>query len=51
MALLTPLMKAVEGSAWGGRLVRARRGGAGDAVVSGCSAGERASAEDRDLAA
>ncbi|MFF9128170.1 phosphatase PAP2 family protein [Streptomyces sp. NPDC014889] len=52
MALLTPLMKAVEGSAWGGRLVRARRtGGAGDAVVSGCPADERASAEDRDLAA
>ncbi|MET8248560.1 phosphatase PAP2 family protein [Streptomyces sp. NPDC005202] len=53
MALLTPVMKAVEGASWGGRLIRARRrSGVGrDAVFSGARGEERASAEERDLAA
>ncbi|MFI1288855.1 phosphatase PAP2 family protein [Streptomyces sp. NPDC020792] len=53
MALLTPLLKAVERSAWGGRLVRARGAGAGagDAVVSDRPSEERAPSEERDLAA
>ncbi|MEU7061065.1 phosphatase PAP2 family protein [Streptomyces sp. NPDC046197] len=49
MALLTPVLKAVEGSAWGGWIVRRRHPGA--RVVSGTRAEERASAEERDLAA
>ena len=53
MALLTPLLKAVEGSAWAGWMVRARRasGMSQDAVVSDPGAERRAPAEERDLAA
>ncbi|MEU9395025.1 phosphatase PAP2 family protein [Streptomyces sp. NPDC048324] len=51
MALLTPLMKAVEGSSWGGRLVRSRRrpGTGRDTVLPG--ARKDVEAEERDLAA
>ncbi|MET7379644.1 phosphatase PAP2 family protein [Streptomyces sp. NPDC005526] len=54
MALLTPVLKAVEGSAWGGRLVRARRrsDGGGDALIQETRADERTGATgERDLAA
>ncbi|MFK4145709.1 phosphatase PAP2 family protein [Streptomyces sp. NPDC004065] len=53
MILLTPLLRAVEGSAWGGWLVRSRRaaGSRGGADSRGRT-GDRASAtEERDLAA
>ncbi|MGW2522493.1 phosphatase PAP2 family protein [Streptomyces sp. NPDC001617] len=51
MALLTPLMKAVEGSSWGAWVVRARgRAAVGDgAVIPG--AREGVESEERDLAA
>jgi undecaprenyl-diphosphatase len=52
MALLTPVLKAVEGSAWGGWLVRsagARRVGR-DAVIPGARS-ESSGTEERDLAA
>ncbi|MFH9860140.1 phosphatase PAP2 family protein [Streptomyces sp. NPDC017202] len=50
--LLTPVLKAVEGTAWLGWAVRARsaRGTEKDAVVPGARV-EAASAEERDLAA
>ncbi|MFC9286034.1 phosphatase PAP2 family protein [Streptomyces sp. NPDC057052] len=50
--LLTPVLKAVEGTAWLGWVVRARsaRGAEKDAVVPGARV-EAASAEERDLAA
>ena len=50
MLLLTPLVKAVEGSAWGGWLVRARgRAAVGqDALIPGA---RKEAAEERDLAA
>ncbi|MFJ9717697.1 phosphatase PAP2 family protein [Streptomyces sp. NPDC101213] len=50
--LLTPVLKAVEGTAWLGWAVRARsaRGAGRDAVVPGARVGT-ASAEERDLAA
>ncbi|MFE9173528.1 phosphatase PAP2 family protein [Streptomyces kebangsaanensis] len=52
MALLTPLLRAVEGSAWGGWLVSARGARAGrDEAGAGRGAEETASAEERDLAA
>ncbi|WP_458244574.1 phosphatase PAP2 family protein [Streptomyces sp. MAI_2237] len=51
MALLTPLMKAVEGSSWGGWVVRSRRrpGTGRDTVLPG--ARKDVEAEERDLAA
>ncbi|MFF4910466.1 phosphatase PAP2 family protein [Streptomyces sp. NPDC001260] len=51
MALLTPLMKAVEGSAWGGWVVRSRRrpGTGRDTVLPG--ARKDVESEERDLAA
>ncbi|MFJ9726442.1 phosphatase PAP2 family protein [Streptomyces sp. NPDC101209] len=51
MALLTPLMKAVEGSSWGGWAVRSRRrpGTGRDTVLPG--ARKDVEAEERDLAA
>jgi undecaprenyl-diphosphatase len=54
MALLTPLLRAVEGSAWGGWLVSARgvRAGRDEAgAVGRRGAEEPLPAEDRDLAA
>ncbi|MER6979664.1 phosphatase PAP2 family protein [Streptomyces carpinensis] len=52
MALLTPVLKAVEGARWGGWLVRARRAEAGaGTVLAGSRGEERAAAEERDLAA
>ncbi|MFI1166069.1 phosphatase PAP2 family protein [Streptomyces sp. NPDC020801] len=52
MLLLTPLLRAVEASAWGGWLVRARAARTGrDTEVSSGRAGKRASAQERDLAA
>jgi undecaprenyl-diphosphatase len=53
MALLTPLMRAVEGSAWGGWLVSARgsRAGRDEAGTGRRGAEEPASAEERGLAA
>jgi undecaprenyl-diphosphatase len=53
MALLTPLMRAVEGSAWGGWLVRARDPRASrETMDSGARSNEREAAEEeRDLAA
>ncbi|MFR0353502.1 phosphatase PAP2 family protein [Streptomyces sediminimaris] len=53
-ALLTPLMAAVERSAWGGWLVRSRspRSAAGrDAVIPGGARTEATEPEERDLAA
>lgn len=52
MALLTPVMKAVETSAWGGRLIRApgARGAGRDTVLPGARTGTPGS-EERDLAA
>ncbi|MET9506129.1 phosphatase PAP2 family protein [Streptomyces sp. NPDC006259] len=49
--LLTPVLRAVDGSGWAGWLVRARsaRGGGHDAVVPGTRL--EAAAEERDLAA
>jgi len=52
MALLTPVTRAVEGSAWGGALIRARGAGSGagrGSVVPGARA--EAGAGERDLAA
>ncbi|NEC90928.1 phosphatase PAP2 family protein [Streptomyces sp. SID12501] len=54
MALLTPVTRAVEGSSWGGVLIRARGAGAGSGVGAGVVPGARgaeAEAEQRDLAA
>lgn len=53
MALLTPVLRAVDGTRWGGWLVRTRRDpAAGEAVVSRRRrAEERAATEERDLAA
>jgi undecaprenyl-diphosphatase len=51
MALLTPLLKAVEGSAWAGWVVRARRGPARPEAVADQPAERPAPAEERDLAA
>jgi undecaprenyl-diphosphatase len=51
MALLTPLLKAVEGSAWAGWVVRARRGPARPGAVADQPAERPAPAEERDLAA
>ncbi|MFI2642601.1 phosphatase PAP2 family protein [Streptomyces sp. NPDC018610] len=50
MAGLTPVLRAVERTSWGAWLVRGRRGEVG-AVVSEACGEERASAEERDLAA
>jgi undecaprenyl-diphosphatase len=52
MALLTPVLKAVEGSAWGGWLVRSAgaRGVGRDALIPGARA-ESSGTEERDLAA
>lgn len=52
MALLTPVLKAVEGSAWGGWLVRSAgaRGVGRGALIPGARA-EAAGTEERDLAA
>ncbi|MER8006181.1 phosphatase PAP2 family protein [Streptomyces sp. NPDC094149] len=51
MALLTPLMKAVEGSSWGGWVVRSRRrpGTGRDTVLPGTR--KDVESEERDLAA
>ncbi|GHD96746.1 phosphatase PAP2 family protein [Streptomyces naganishii] len=52
MLLLTPLLRAVDGTAWGSRLIRARRApGREETVVSGARTGGRARSEERDLAA
>ncbi|WP_329273632.1 phosphatase PAP2 family protein [Streptomyces sp. NBC_01451] len=60
MGLLTPVTRAVEGSSWGGVLIRARGAGSGSgvgagdgaAVVPGArGAGAEAGAEERGLAA
>jgi undecaprenyl-diphosphatase len=54
MALLTPVLRAVEGTRWGGWLVRASRepgAGRGAVVPRGRRAEERAATEERDLAA
>ncbi|MCX5235415.1 phosphatase PAP2 family protein [Streptomyces prunicolor] len=52
MALLTPVLKAVEGSSWGGWLVRSAgaRGVARGAVIPGARS-ESSGTEERDLAA
>ncbi len=52
MALLTPVLKAVEGSAWGGWMVRSAgaRGVGRDAVIPGARS-ESSGTEERDLAA
>ncbi|WP_405972748.1 phosphatase PAP2 family protein [Streptomyces sp. NBC_00988] len=52
MALLTPVLKAVEGSAWGGWLVRSAgaRGVGSDALIPGART-ESSGTEERDLAA
>ena len=50
MALLTPLVGAVERSSWGGRLVRSRSRSAKGAIVPGARS-ELAGAAERDLAA
>jgi undecaprenyl-diphosphatase len=52
MALLTPVLKAVEGSAWGGWLVRSAgaRRVERDAVIPGART-ESSGTEERDLAA
>ncbi|MEW2121738.1 phosphatase PAP2 family protein [Streptomyces sp. NPDC005474] len=54
MALLTPVARAVEGSGWGGVLIRARGRGAGGLGAAGVGrrvAGVEGGAEERDLAA
>ncbi|MEU6808910.1 phosphatase PAP2 family protein [Streptomyces sp. NPDC046831] len=53
MALLTPVLRAVDRSSWGGWLVRARtRSGVDrDGLVAGARAEDRGPAEERDLAA
>lgn len=52
MLLLTPVMRAVEGSGWGGWLVRARgRAGVGQGALIPGARTEAAGAEERDLAA
>ncbi|QKW28234.1 phosphatase PAP2 family protein [Streptomyces seoulensis] len=51
MALLTPVVKAVEGTAWGAWLVRGRGQRGAEAVVAEARGEERASVEERDLAA
>ncbi|MFF8596731.1 phosphatase PAP2 family protein [Streptomyces sp. NPDC015220] len=51
MALLTPVVKAVERTGWGARLVRGGRGAAAGAVLSEARGTEQASAQERDLAA
>ncbi|MGV9250547.1 phosphatase PAP2 family protein [Streptomyces sp. NPDC003697] len=53
MALLTPVLRAIDCSAWGGWLVRARTrpGVDGDGVVAGPRTEDRGPAEERDLAA
>ncbi|MEU5087540.1 phosphatase PAP2 family protein [Streptomyces sp. NPDC021356] len=51
MALLTPVLRAVEGTRWGGWLVRGRRDAGVRRVLSDARGEERASAEERDLAA
>ncbi|MGW3035774.1 phosphatase PAP2 family protein [Streptomyces sp. NPDC001178] len=52
MLLLTPVMKAVEGSAWGGWMVRARgRADVGQGALIPGARKEAAGAEERDLAA
>ncbi|WNM36175.1 phosphatase PAP2 family protein [Streptomyces sp. Li-HN-5-11] len=51
MALLTPLLKAVEGSAWAGWVVRARRGSTRPEAVADQRDERRAPSEERDLAA
>ncbi|MDQ0933695.1 undecaprenyl-diphosphatase [Streptomyces turgidiscabies] len=56
MALLTPVTRAVEGSGWGGVLIRARGRGAGGVGAAGvgrrvAEAGFEGGAEERDLAA
>lgn len=52
MALLTPVLKAVEGARWGAWFVRARSAGVSRrAVVAGARGDERAAVEERDLAA
>ncbi|MFE1752127.1 phosphatase PAP2 family protein [Streptomyces anandii] len=53
MLLLTPLLRAVEGSAWGGWLVRARRDTDPEEapVPDSRTNGKRARTEERDLAA
>jgi undecaprenyl-diphosphatase len=48
-ALLTPLMKAIDGSPRAGRLIRARGARSADAVITGSRA--EPTAEERDLAA
>ncbi|MFQ6141452.1 phosphatase PAP2 family protein [Streptomyces seoulensis] len=50
-ALLTPVVKAVEGTAWGAWLVRGRGQRGAEAVVAEARGEERASVEERDLAA
>ncbi|EFF91818.1 integral membrane protein [Streptomyces sp. e14] len=51
MAVLTPVVRAVEGTAWGAWLVRGRSARGAGAVVAEARGEERASAEERDLAA
>ncbi|MEV7125207.1 phosphatase PAP2 family protein [Streptomyces sp. NPDC093260] len=51
MAVLTPVVRAVEGTAWGAWLVRGRAARGAGAVVAETRGEERASAEERDLAA
>ncbi|WP_306191343.1 phosphatase PAP2 family protein [Streptomyces sp. MK5] len=52
MALLTPVLKAVEGARWGAWVVRARSAGVRRrAVLAGARGDELAAAEERDLAA
>ncbi|GHE99671.1 phosphatase PAP2 family protein [Streptomyces spiralis] len=52
MALLTPVLKAVEGARWGAWVVRARSAGVRrGAVLAGTRGDELAAAEERDLAA
>ncbi|MEU6476354.1 phosphatase PAP2 family protein [Streptomyces sp. NPDC047017] len=50
-ALLTPVVRAVASTRWGGWLVRGRRGAGVSRVLSGTCGEERASVEERDLAA
>ncbi|MEU2876449.1 phosphatase PAP2 family protein [Streptomyces sp. NPDC007070] len=51
MAVLTPVARAVEGTSWGAWLVRGRSARGAGAVVAEARGEERASAEERDLAA
>ncbi|ANH92229.1 MULTISPECIES: phosphatase PAP2 family protein [unclassified Streptomyces] len=50
-ALLTPVLRAVEGTRWGGWLVRGRRDTGVNPVLPGARGEEHASAQERDLAA